>query len=97
VRAILVLALSVENIQVMRAPFWFRWTCQAPISATRREAISAFDVAVETLAFERAELDLNHVEPADMLGGVVEFKPPEHAGQIPESPLRPFATLRLRY
>src|ERR1700722_13162395 len=43
------------------------------------EPVAAFDAAIETLAFEHADLDLNHVEPAGVLGRVVELKPPEHA------------------
>ena len=46
------------------------------------EAIAAFDAAIETLAFEHADLDLNHVEPAGVLGGVVELEPPEHAARF---------------
>jgi hypothetical protein len=31
---------------------------------------------------EHADLDLNHVEPAGVLGGVVELKPPEQAARF---------------
>ena len=46
------------------------------------EPVAAFDAAIETLAFEHADLDLNHVEPAGVLGRVVELKPPEHAARF---------------
>ncbi len=46
------------------------------------EPVTAFDAAIETLAFEHADLDLNHVEPAGVLGRVVELKPPEHAAGL---------------
>ena len=46
------------------------------------EAIAAFDAAIEALAFEHADLDLNHVEPAGVLGRVVELEPPEHAAGL---------------
>src|SRR5208337_3956903 len=46
------------------------------------EPVTAFDAAIETLAFEHADLDLNHVEPAGVLGRVVELKPPEHAARF---------------
>ena len=46
------------------------------------EPVIAFDAAIETLAFEHADLDLNHVEPAGVLGGVVEVEPPEHAARL---------------
>src|SRR5271166_684613 len=46
------------------------------------EAVGAFDAAIETLAFEHADLDLSHVEPAGVLRRVVELKPPEHAARF---------------
>jgi hypothetical protein len=46
------------------------------------EPVAAFDAAIETLAFEHADLDLNHVEPAGVLGRVVELKVPEHAARF---------------
>src|SRR5271157_1773487 len=46
------------------------------------EPVAAFDAAIETLAFEHADLDLNHVEPAGVLRCVVELKPPEHAARF---------------
>ena len=46
------------------------------------EAVAAFDATIETLAFENADLDLNHVEPAGVFGRVVELKPPEHAARL---------------
>jgi hypothetical protein len=46
------------------------------------EPVTAFDAAIETLAFEHADFDLNHVEPAGVLGRVVELKLPEHAARF---------------
>ena len=46
------------------------------------EPVAAFDAAIEALAFEHADLDLNHVEPAGVLRCVVELKPPEHAARF---------------
>jgi hypothetical protein len=60
----LVLALSVENIQATRAPLWFAGPA---MHQSRPEAVAAFDAAIETLAFEHADLDL---------------KPPEHAARL---------------
>ena len=42
----------------------------------------AFDATIEALAFEDADLDLGHVEPAGVLGRVVELEPPEHAARL---------------
>ena len=38
------------------------------------EALGIVDSAIQALAAEHADLDLDHVEPAGMLGGVVEFQ-----------------------
>ena len=38
------------------------------------ELFPAFDPPVQTLAAEHADLDLHHVQPAGVLGGVVEFQ-----------------------
>src|SRR5271157_5325744 len=46
------------------------------------EPVAAFDAAIETLAFEHADLDLNHVEPAGVLRCVVELKPSERAARF---------------
>ena len=46
------------------------------------EPVAAFDAAIETLANEHADPDLNHVEPAGVLGRVVELKPPEHPARF---------------
>ena len=46
------------------------------------EPIIAFDAAIEALAFEHADLDLDHVEPTGVLGRVMELKPPEHAARL---------------
>ena len=35
------------------------------------------DAAIETLPLEDADLDLDHVEPTGVLGGIVEFDAPE--------------------
>src|SRR5437764_8942245 len=37
------------------------------------------DSAVQALAAQNADLDLNHVEPAGVLGGVVEFEALQNA------------------
>ena len=46
------------------------------------QPVGAFDAAIETLAFEHADLDLDHVEPAGVLGRVVELEPAEHAARF---------------
>ena len=38
------------------------------------ELVALFDAAVETLAAEHADFDLNHVEPAGVLWGVMELE-----------------------
>ena len=38
------------------------------------EALRIVDAAIETLAAQHADLDLDHVEPTGMLGGVVELE-----------------------
>ena len=49
------------------------------------EALWIVDSAIRALAAEHADLDLDHVEPAGMLGGVVEFQtlqnPPSLGGR----------------
>ena len=50
------------------------------------EARVAVDSAVEALACEDADLDLDHVEPAGMLGDVVELEPAWGAARIIETP-----------
>jgi hypothetical protein len=37
------------------------------------EALGVVDSAIQALAAEHADLDLDHVEPTGMLGGVVEL------------------------
>jgi len=56
----LILACSAENIQLTRAPLALR-------RCSPDEEIAAFDAAVEALAAQHADLDLDHVEPADVL------------------------------
>ena len=53
------------------------------------EPVAAFDAAIETLAFEHADLDLNHVEPAGVLRRVVELEP-----RMIHGALRPVGILR---
>src|SRR5580704_10364245 len=38
------------------------------------EAVGVVDSAIQALATEHTDLNLNHVEPAGMLGGVVELQ-----------------------
>jgi len=38
------------------------------------EALGVVDSAIQTLAAEYADLDLDHVEPTGMLGGIVELQ-----------------------
>jgi hypothetical protein len=46
------------------------------------EPLTAFDAAIETLAFEHADLDLDRVEPAGVLGRIMELKPPGNAARF---------------
>ena len=55
--------------------------CQRRIVGERAD-VGAFYARCETLAFGDADLDLNHVEPAGVLGRVVELDPPEHAARF---------------
>src|ERR1700738_1717247 len=43
------------------------------------EPVWVVDSAVEALAAQHADLDLDHVEPTGMLGGVVEFQPAQNS------------------
>ena len=43
------------------------------------EALGVVDSAIQALAAEHADLDLDHVEPAGMLGGVVELQALQNA------------------
>ena len=70
-------ALSVVNIQLMRAPAALRCRSQAAISLD--EALRIVDSAVQALAAQHADLDLDHVEPAGVLGGVVELQAAQNA------------------
>ena len=70
-------ALSVVNIHLMRARAVFRCRSQAAISGTRR--LRVVDSAIQALSAQDADLDLDHVEPACVLGRVVEFEPAQHA------------------
>ena len=62
----------------MSAPRIFKSKCKSP-SAQRRKRGGA---VVPVTAFEHPDLDLNHVEPAGVLGRVVELKPPKHAARL---------------
>ena len=55
-RAILVLALSVENIQLISSAALV--SLGLPCVDLGNEAVAAFDATIETLAFEHADLDL---------------------------------------
>ena len=46
----------------------------------------AFDAAVKALAGEDADLDLDHVEPARMLGDVVELEAAHYLGYLNLAP-----------
>src|SRR3954447_10006923 len=46
------------------------------------EAVARADAAVEALAAQHADLDLNHVEPAGMLWGVVELQAAQYAVRL---------------
>ena len=43
------------------------------------EALGVVDSAIEALAAEHADLDLDHVEPAGMPGGVMELQPSQNS------------------
>ena len=43
------------------------------------ELLLVSDASVQALAAQHADLDLDHVEPAGVLGGVVEPQSAEHA------------------
>ena len=43
------------------------------------EALWIVDSAIQALAAEHADLDLDHVEPTGMLGGVVELQAPQNS------------------
>ena len=44
--------------------------------------VGALDASVKTLATQHPDFDLDHVEPAGMLGRVVELKAPDHAARF---------------
>ena len=46
---------------------------------SRRREFAGGDASIEALAAQDADLDLDHVEPAGVLWGVVELQAPEHA------------------
>jgi hypothetical protein len=46
------------------------------------EAVVVFDAAIETLAFEHADLDSTMFSQLACLGGEVELNPPEHAARL---------------
>ena len=70
-------ALAVVNIHLMRATAAFR--CPSHAANFADEAFRVVDSAVQALTAQDADLDLDHVEPAGMLGGVVELKAAQNA------------------
>ena len=46
------------------------------------EALPGSDPAVEALAAEHADFDLDHVQPAGVLGDVVELQSLQHAARL---------------
>ena len=64
-------AFSVVNIHSKRAPALFRCFSQAAISLRADSGSSIFDPGIGRAA---PRFDLDHVEPAGMLGGVVELQ-----------------------
>ena len=46
------------------------------------ERVARVDAAVQALALEHPDLDLDHVEPARVLGRVVELQPPQDATRL---------------
>jgi hypothetical protein len=63
--AILARAFSVVNIHLMRAPAVFRCFSHAAISLMKE--LGLVDSAIQELAADHADLDLDHVEPAGTL------------------------------
>jgi hypothetical protein len=47
------------------------------------EALGVVDSAIEALPAEHADLDLDHVEPAGMLGGVMELQASQNSPERP--------------
>jgi hypothetical protein len=43
------------------------------------ELLPCIDASVEALAAQHSDLDLNHVEPTCVLGGVMELEPSQNA------------------
>jgi hypothetical protein len=58
------------NIHLMRAPS----ALLLPSGDFSDEVFWIVDSAIQTLTAEHADLDLDHVEPAGMLGGVMELQ-----------------------
>ena len=46
------------------------------------ELLLAVDAPVEALAAQHADFDLDHVEPAGVLGDVVELQPAQHPSRF---------------
>ena len=66
-------ALSVVNIHLMRERAAFRLRSQAVIS--RHSRLGSSILRIQALTAQDADLDFDHVEPACVLGGVVELEP----------------------
>ena len=73
-------AFSVVNIHLMRA------RCGVALSFPGGdfgdEALGVVDPAVQALAAQHADLDFDHVEPAGVLGGVVELEAAQDAASF---------------
>ena len=64
----------------MRAPEALRCRSQAAISET--SCSLGVDAPVEALAAQHADLDLDHVQPAGVLGDIVELQPAQHPSRF---------------
>jgi hypothetical protein len=69
VRPILVRALSIVNIHLIRAGAAFR----CPGADSDWGPLASTNPTVEALAAEHANFDLDHVQPAGVLGDVMKF------------------------
>ena len=70
-------ALAVVNIQLMRAPAALR--CRSQAAHFADEALRIVNSFGQALAAQHADLDLDHVEPAGVLGGEVELQTAQDA------------------
>ena len=66
-------ALSVVNIHLMRERAAFRLSL--PGGDFAAQSFGVVDPAIQALAAQDADLDLDHVEPTCVLWGVVELEP----------------------